>query len=343
MHSGKAAGRLQDMLDRIHSVRVRAATALALALAGAQTITAQSCPTGPALTPGTETCSSNKTGKTSSFDWSIWSSGSGGCITPSGNTAAFKATWNNAGDFLARMGFQWNETKTFDQLGTVSADYAYTKTGTAGGYSFIGIYGWSNNPLIEYYIVDDWFGSGSAPTGGGALKGTFSVDSGTYKVYTHQQVNQPSIHGNTTFMQFFSIRQTARQCGHISISEHYKEWKSLGLDLGKMYEAKLLIEAGGGSGSINYSVGTMSSGTATAVSPSRGTLPEIARSGDVFPGNGKSGVLSLISLDGTVVRSVRQDADKTASLATGDLPKGLYLLRFQGNGAAAETRKILLQ
>ncbi len=169
----------------------------------ATTVTADACPTGPALTAGTQHCSSNQTGTFGSFGWSIWSSGSGGCITPYGNTAAFKATWNNSGDFLAREGFQWNETKTYDQYGTVTADYAYTKSGTAGGYSFIGIYGWSNNPLIEYYIVDDWFGSGSAPTGGGTLKGTFTADSGTYKVYTHQQVNQPSIHGTTTFMQYY--------------------------------------------------------------------------------------------------------------------------------------------
>jgi hypothetical protein len=294
------------------------------------------------LTPGTQHCSSNQTGKVGSFGWSIWSSGSGGCITPSGNTAAFKATWSNAGDFLARMGFQWDETKTYDQFGTVSADYAYTKTGTAGGYSFIGIYGWSNNPLIEYYIVDDWFGTGSAPTGGGALKGTFSADSGTYKVYTHQQVNQPSIHGTTTFNQFFSIRQTPRQCGHISISDHYKEWKSLGMDLGKMYEAKLLIEAGGGSGSIDYSVGNMTSGTVTTVSPSRGSEPEFARGGEVSLSNGKSGLLSLMSLNGTVISSMRQDASKPAILSTRDLPKGLYLLRFQGNGGSSETRKILL-
>jgi len=306
-------------------------------------VAAGSCPTGPALTSGTQHCSSNQTGTVGSFGWSIWSSGSGGCITPSGNTAAFKATWANAGDFLARMGFQWNETKTYDQFGDVSADYAYTKTGTAGGYSFIGIYGWSNNPLIEYYIVDDWFGTGSAPTGGGTLKGTFSSDSGTYKVYTHQQVNQPSIHGTTTFMQFFSIRQTPRQCGHISISDHYKEWKSLGMDLGKMYEAKLLIEAGGGSGSIDYSVGTMTSGTATSVSPVRGSAREFARGGEVSLSNGKSGVLSLLALNGTVISSMRQNESQPAILTTRDLPKGLYLLRFQGNGGASETRKILLQ
>jgi hypothetical protein len=208
------------------------------------------------LSGGTQRCSSNGSGSAGSYSWSIWSSGSGGCITPYGVGAAFKATWNNSGDFLAREGFQWNETKTYDQLGTITADYAYTKTGSAGGYSYIGIYGWSNNPLIEFYIVDDWYGSGP-PTGGGALKGSLSVDGGTYNIYTHTQTNQPSIHGTATFVQFLSIRQTSRQCGHISITEHFKKWASLGMTLGNMYEAKLLIEAGGGSGSIDFTTATM--------------------------------------------------------------------------------------
>jgi hypothetical protein len=207
---------------------------------------------GPALSGGTQHCSSNMSGTVAGYTYTIWSSGSGGCITPYGTGAAYKATWNNSGDFLARVGLQWNETQTHDQLGTISADYAFTKTGTAGGFSFIGIYGWSNTPLVEYYIVEDWFGGGSAPTGGGTLKGTFTVDGGSYNVYTHTQTNQPSIHGTQTFPQFFSVRQAPRQCGHISISEHFKQWASYGMTLGKMYEAKLLIEAGGGSGSIDF-------------------------------------------------------------------------------------------
>lgn len=159
------------------------------------------------------------------------------------------------------MGFQWDETKTYDQYGTISADYAYTKTGDSGGvYSYLGIYGWSNNPLIEFYIVDDWFGSGppNITWGDGVLKGTFTVDDGTYKIFTHTQVSQPSIHGTQTFVQFFSVRQTARQCGHISVSEHFKKWADLGMTLGNMYEAKLLVEVGGGIGSIDYITATMS-------------------------------------------------------------------------------------
>jgi hypothetical protein len=204
------------------------------------------------LTGATQHCSSNLSGTVGSYTWTIWSSGSGGCLNTYGVGGAYKATWNNSGDFLARVGLQWNETQTYDQLGTVSADFAYTKTGSGGGFSFIGIYGWSNTPLVEYYIVEDWFGSSGPPTAGGTLKGTFDVDGGTYKVYTHTQTNQPSIHGTQTFPQFFSVRQAARQCGHISITEHFKKWASYGMALGKMYEAKVLVEVGGGSGSIDF-------------------------------------------------------------------------------------------
>jgi hypothetical protein len=211
---------------------------------------------GPPLSGGMQHCSSNASGTVGSYTYTIWSSGSGGCIIPYGTGAAYKATWNNSGDFLARVGLQWNETQTYDQLGTISADFAYTKTGSGGGYSFIGIYGWSNSPLVEYYIVEDWYGSGP-PTGGGALKGTFTVDGGTYKVYTHTQTNQPSIHGTATFPQFFSVRQSARQCGHISITEHFKQWAAYGMNLGKMYEAKILVEVGGGSGSIDFTTATV--------------------------------------------------------------------------------------
>ena len=172
------------------------------------------------------------------------------------STAAFKATWNNSGDFLAREGCSWNETKTYDKYGDITADYAYSKTGSGGGYSYIGIYGWSNNPLIEFYIVDDWYGNGP-PSGGGTQVGTFTQDGGTYKVLKHQQVSQPSIHGTATFWQYFSVRQTARQCGHIDVSAHFKEWASLGLSLGNLSEAKIVVEAGGGSGSIDYTSGAM--------------------------------------------------------------------------------------
>jgi hypothetical protein len=84
---------------------------------------------GKLLTGGEAHCSSNGSGSAGTYAWSIWSSGSGGCITPYCVGAAFKATWNNAGDFLAREGLQWDETKTYDQYGTISADYRFREDG----------------------------------------------------------------------------------------------------------------------------------------------------------------------------------------------------------------------
>ena len=213
---------------------------------------------GTPLSGGTQRCSSNAQGNLSGgYSWTIWSSGTGGCMTPYGVGAAFKANWNNSGDFLARVGLNLGSNRPFTQLGTLSADYAHTKTGTAGGYSYIGIYGWSVNPLHEYYIIDDWYGS--RPSFAGDKVGSFTVDGSSYDILTHTQVNQPAITGrNETFVQFWSLRATARQCGHISITEHFRAWAAIGLTLGNMVEAKLLAEAGGGTGSIDFTSATIS-------------------------------------------------------------------------------------
>ncbi|HSY23104.1 MAG TPA: glycoside hydrolase family 11 protein [Polyangiaceae bacterium] len=191
-----------------------------------------------------------------SYTWNLYASGGGSdSITVAGVDAKFSAMWNNAGDFLARVGLQFNSTQTPTQIGTLEADFAETKTGTGGGFSYIGVYGWSENPLHEYYIVDDWFGT--RPLFGTKV-GTITVDGGTYDVLQNTQTNQPAITGgNATFVQFLSIRQTARQCGHISISEHFSQWAQLGLQLGNMEEARILVEAGGGSGSIDFTTATL--------------------------------------------------------------------------------------
>jgi hypothetical protein len=72
-------------------------------------------------------------------------------------------------------------------------------------------------------------------------------------------VDKPAITGDSeTFDQYFSVRETARQCGHISISEHFSQWEDdLGLTLGNLHEAKLLVEAQDNSGSIEFTTATV--------------------------------------------------------------------------------------
>ena len=173
--------------------------------------------------------------------------------------AAFRAEWKNPDDFLGRVGYFWGNGGRYSSYGNLFCDFEYTRSGrnTAGNYSYIGIYGWSRSPLIEYYIVEDWFGNqwqaDTVPMGtgttGGTVKGTFTVDGSVYNVIQSTRTQKPSIDGTQTFQQYFSIRQTPRKEGTISITEHFKKWEELGMNLGSsMYECKFLVEAGGGVG-----------------------------------------------------------------------------------------------
>ncbi len=171
---------------------------------------------------------------------------------------AFKASWHNCGNFLARVGYyDGSAAKKHTELGRISAEYCYTRKGTAGNYSYIGVYGWTKTPLLEYYIVDDYFaGSTLLPTES-VKKGTYTLDGDTYDLYKVQRIMMPSIIGTANFEKIYAIRRNTRHCGHVSVSEHFKKWEEFGIKLGSLYECSFLCEAGGGAGSIEYTYATM--------------------------------------------------------------------------------------
>ena len=180
-----------------------------------------------------------------------------------GGGAAFRAEWGNPNqpkDFLARVGYFWNTGNPHTYYENIYCGFNFTKSGQyRGNFSYIGIYGWSKSPTVEYYIVENSYGNAWRnetsyitninETIQGTEKTSYTLDGSLYKVYQKTRTG-PSIEGNnTTFQQFFSIRQTPRKSGTISITEHFKEWEKLGMNLGSsMYECKFLVEAGGGTG-----------------------------------------------------------------------------------------------
>lgn len=215
------------------------------------------CAAGTTPTGGKTYSTGSQGTAAGTYTYNFYTNGQGSAsMTVYGVDAEFSAQWSNPGDFLARVGLGFNETKTPSQLGTITATFAETKSGTAG-YNYIGVYGWSVNPLKEYYIVEDWFGNRPVP---GTKVGTMTVDGAMYDVYTHTQTNQPTITGmNATFEQYFSVRQTAHQCGTITVSQHFSQWASMfNLQLGMMEEARIVVEVGGGgAGNITFTTATM--------------------------------------------------------------------------------------
>ena len=224
--------------------------------------TSSDCPPATPMMGGQEYCSNSKGNVGNGYGYELWAEGTGsGCMTIRGVDATFGATWSNVEDFLARVGLDFDQTRTHTQIGTISAEFAETKTDD-GGLTYIGVYGWTVDPLLEFYILDDW---GATKPGGTASDGTprthvgtITVDGATYEVWKKLRENKPAITGpSETFEQFFSIRETARQCGRISVSEHFEQWEDLGVSLGKLHEAKLLLEAQGNSGSIEFTTATV--------------------------------------------------------------------------------------
>jgi hypothetical protein len=202
--------------------------------------------------------SGNSQGGSNNLAWQIWSNQGSGTLTTF-STPAFSAKWNNSGDYLGRLGFEWgNGGKTYDQYGTITAGFAFKKSGSGGGFSYIGIYGWSTNPCVEWYIVDDSFGAMPFTPYNSSQKGTAMIDGENYKLYSNGTNGTGGSRCNaSSWTQHWSIRQKARQCGTITISDHFKAWDAAGMKLGNLLEAKILVETGGGSGNVDFAVANL--------------------------------------------------------------------------------------
>ncbi len=204
------------------------------------------------------TITSNQTGTHGGYNYEYWKdSGNGTMILKDGG--AFSCEWSNINNILFRKGFKYNETQTHQQLGNITVTYSCNYQ--PNGNSYLGVYGWTSDPLVEYYIIESW-GNWRPP--GATSKGTITVDGGTYDIYETTRINQPSIKDNTTFQQYWSVRTSKRTSGTISVSEHFKAWERMGMKMGKMYEVALVVEGYQSSGKADVTSMTITVGGSPA-------------------------------------------------------------------------------
>jgi endo-1,4-beta-xylanase len=214
-------------------------TAMAAVLAAGLTILP-----GTAASAATQVCSS-QTGTIDGSYYSMYTNNSGtACITLNSGTS-YSANWSNIGDFVGGIG--WNP-------GSTSRSISFSSSLSAsGGTSLISLYGWSTSPLVEYYVEENYSGS---PNAAGTFEGTVNSDGGTYNIYEHQQVNQPSIQGTATFEQYLAIRTSPTSSGTITFGNFVNAWASHGMNLGSMNYQILASETyNNGSGSDSVSIG----------------------------------------------------------------------------------------
>ncbi len=210
-----------------------------------------------------------QTGTENGYYWELWNQNSKGtaCMTL-GSGSSFSGHWSGIENYLARRGKKYNETQTHQEIGNINVKYSCDyKPSSSGGNSYLSIYGWTVDPLVEYYIIEDWRNWIPSKDGSAQSKGSFTIDGSSYDIVRTTRTNKPSIKGDATFPQFFSIRTNTRNSGSIQVSEHFKKWESLQMKMGKMYEVSFVVEGYQSSGSFDFKELEMTIGTSAVNIP----------------------------------------------------------------------------
>ncbi|KAL7940234.1 glycoside hydrolase family 11 protein [Trichoderma barbatum] len=196
----------------------------------------------------------------------------GGTVNFSPASNGFSVNWNTQQDFVVGVGWNPGSNLPITHSGTFNV---------ASGLGSVGVYGWTTNPLVEYYVMETNVGIST----GGSQKGTVSSDGGTYAIWENTRVNQPSIIGTATFNQYISIRSGGRSNGTVTIQNHFDAWAKLGLKLGTMNYQVIAVESWSGSGSAQQSVSNSGN--------TGGGTPTTSTSGSGPTGGGGSGCSAL--------------------------------------------------
>ncbi|KAG6857083.1 hypothetical protein H0H87_009644 [Tephrocybe sp. NHM501043] len=160
------------------------------------------------------TISTSSTGTLNGYYYSMWMQNSAGA-TMEVNSGQYSLTWDTSSENVVG-GIGWNPGSTEASALVAMATFPS--------------YGWTQNPLIEYYIVES-YGTYNPSTGATKL-GSVTSDGGTYDIYHTVRTNQPSIEGTATFDQFWSVRQSKRVGGSVTTANHFNAWAASGLTLG---------------------------------------------------------------------------------------------------------------
>jgi hypothetical protein len=171
----------------------------------------------------------NKTGTQGDYHVEYWKNGGTGTMTL-GPGCDYSCEWGSVNNILFRKGLR---------PGSRDVNISYSADYKPQGNSYLSVYGWFQNPLVEYYIIESW-GTWRPP--GGTKKATVTSDSGTYEIYSNSRTGE-SIEGNKTFIQYWSVRTVKRTSGVITCKNHFDAWEKNGMTIGKFYEVSFNVEA----------------------------------------------------------------------------------------------------
>ncbi|KAJ5928122.1 endo-1-4-beta-xylanase 3 [Penicillium verhagenii] len=168
-----------------------------------------------------------------------------GDFTYSESAGTFSMYWEDgvSSDFVVGLGWTTGSSASI----TYSASYSASGSG-----SYLAVYGWVNSPQAEYYIVEDY--GDYNPCSAATSLGTVTSDGATYQVCTDTRTNEPSITGTSTFTQYFSVRESTRTSGTVTVANHFNFWAEHGFGNSNFNYQVVAVEAWSGEGSASVTI-----------------------------------------------------------------------------------------
>ena len=185
----------------------------------------------------------SQTGYHGGYYYSFWTDGGGYVQYTNLAQGQYKVVWQNSNNFVCGKGWDTGSART------VSFGGYYGPQGN----SYLALYGWARNPLVEYYIVEQ-FGTYD-PSTGAQYMGSFYTDGSNYNIFRSYRYNAPSIDGNRDFVQYWSVRQNRRTTGSINTGAHFNAWRQYGMNLGNHNYMIMATEGYQSSGTADIYVG----------------------------------------------------------------------------------------
>ncbi|KAF5361215.1 hypothetical protein D9757_011753 [Collybiopsis confluens] len=180
------------------------------------------------------------------FFYSFFTAGTSDVVFTNIAGGQYEIQWDGSGDFVAGQGFNPGSTSR-------SITFGGSFGPNPASAALLSVYGWSTNPLVEYYINEN-SNDFDLSQNGAVFKGTVTSDGSSYNIYENTRVNEPSIQGTATFNQYLSVRQNKRSSGTVTVANHVNAWASLGMHLGTLNYQIMAVEGLDSSGQATITV-----------------------------------------------------------------------------------------